>query len=151
MGGIIDAEMSYSIDGGDSIAVSTTSTFVPVESTITGADGTQTTGPSAFWSYYLISGSVELIALQSGQHSLTVFGNYTRQSKSDETGFAMQTVHFTIDNGSETDTELPTNTTDNTTIYVVIGIFSLIAIVSCALFVKRKSNSKNVDKSNGIN
>jgi len=100
---------------------------------------------SHFYSYYLISGSVDLKDLESGQHSVTIFGRYARQSMPDEIGVAMQTVHFTIDNGksqiiSNTDTinighdrELPINT-----VYAFAGIFSIVVVVSFALFAKRK-------------
>ena len=60
MGGFVDTVMSYSIDGKDNVTVSTVSTFVPVESTVTYANGTQITGESAFYSYYHVTGSVDI-------------------------------------------------------------------------------------------
>jgi hypothetical protein len=97
----------------------------------------------------LIIGVVNLENLQKGSHSLTVYGIYSTH-QSQKIGYDKQTVYFTIDNGSGTDTELPTNTT----VYaVIIGVFSLIAIVACILFVKhrskRMSNGKNVNNLNG--
>jgi hypothetical protein len=92
----------------------------------------------------LIIGNVKLENLQKGSHSLTVYGIYSTH-QSQKIGYDKQTVHFTIDAGSGTDTELSTKTT----VYAVIVVFSLIAIVSCALFVKGRSKGKNVNKLNG--
>ena len=149
MGGRIDTAMSYSIDGGDNVTVSTISTFVPVESTITDADGIKTTGVSAFWSYYNISGSVELTDLQSGQHSLTVFGNYTRQSEPDVTGFAMKTVYFTINDGNSSiisnidiDEVVPESEPSTILLYTSAGVLSLIIVVSFVLFTKLRQKDK---------
>lgn len=97
----------------------------------------------------LIIDTVNLENLQKGSHSLTVYGIYTTH-QSQKIGYDKQTIYFTIDDGSGTNTELPINTI----VYVVIiGVFSLIAIVVCVLFVKHKSkrgsNGKNVNKLNG--
>jgi hypothetical protein len=96
----------------------------------------------------LIIGNVKLENLQKGSHSLTVYGIYSTH-QSQKIGYDKQTVHFTIDDGSGTDTGLLTSTT----VYAVIVVLSLIAIVSCALFVKhrskRRSKGKNVSNLKG--
>jgi hypothetical protein len=154
MGGLIDTEMSYSIDNRDNVTVSTISTFVPVESTITYADGTQTSEASQFWSYYLIVGSVDLTDLQSGLHSLTVFGHYSRQSAPDEMGYAKQTIYFTIDNGNSN----IMNNTDNANkgsevelplkaICASVGCLSLVFAVSYTLFMKHRAKHKITNSS----
>jgi|GEM_PF-1293890 len=96
----------------------------------------------------LIIGVVNLENLQKGSHSLTVYGIYSTH-QSQEIGYDKQTIYFTIDNGSGTDTELSTNTT----VYaVIIGVFSLtVIIVFWTLFIKRRSNNRNVNKLKGNN
>ena len=92
--------MTYSLDDKDTVTISTSIEFVPLEATIADANGKQTTGIPQFFSYYTISGSMDLKDLQPGQHSLTVFGRYTVYSMSDKVGLDIQIVYFTVDDGS---------------------------------------------------
>ncbi|MDR2720546.1 MAG: hypothetical protein LBC03_07080 [Nitrososphaerota archaeon] len=153
------ASMTYSLDGKDNVTIPTSINFVPIEATITDANGKQTTGTSQFFSYYTISGSVDLKNLQSGQHSLTVFGRYTVYSMSDKVGLDSQTIYFTVDDESlpvtstiSVDESVPKFEQSINMFYVFVGVFSLIAaVVACTLFIKHRTNSKNVTSINTIN
>jgi hypothetical protein len=147
--------MTYSLDGKDNVTIPTSIEFVPVEATVTDANGKQKTEVSQFASYYIISGSVALTDLQAGKHSLTVFGRYTVYSMSGKVGLDSQTVYFTVDDGSlpaassmGVNEVMPTHeSSDNTFYYMVIGIFSIVTIAVCALFIKLRSRDKIVNSS----
>lgn len=144
------AVMTYSLDGKDNITIPTAIEFVPVEAIVTDANGKQTTEISQFFSYYVISGSVDLKDLQPGQHSLTVFGRYTVYSMSDKIGLDSQTVYFTVD-----DESLPVISNDSVdkvaiksessvnTFYVVVVVFPLVAVIVCVLFIRPRQTAKS--------
>jgi hypothetical protein len=143
------ATMTYSIDGKDNVTIPTSIEFVPVEATVTDANGKQTTEISQFASYYVISGSMDLKDLQPGQHSLTIFGRYTVYSMSGKVGLDSQTVYFTFDDGSLSVTSMVSVDDDVLNseplvnmFYVGVGVFSLVAVVICALFIKHRQTTK---------
>jgi hypothetical protein len=149
MGGIIDTIMSYSIDGKDNVTVPTSATFIPLEADVTYTDGTKTKAVSQFYSHYLISGSVDLKDLQSGEHSLTIFGHYTRRSTPDEIGFATQTVWFTINDEKPSSHNIDINADvsksgQQVSVFYVSLVTSLIAVVVFALFVKLRTRNNLV-------
>ncbi|MBT0159501.1 hypothetical protein G4O51_05905 [Candidatus Bathyarchaeota archaeon A05DMB-2] len=71
--------MVYSIDGGSNVTVPLTTTFMPIETTVTYPNGTTTTGISIM-SPYVTAGWVALPELPEGQHKLTVYAKYERIS-----------------------------------------------------------------------
>ncbi|MCW4046629.1 MAG: Ig-like domain-containing protein [Candidatus Bathyarchaeota archaeon] len=90
--------MVYSVDGESNVTVPLTTTFMPIETTITYPNGTTTTGISIM-SPYVTAGGVALPELPEGQHKLTVYAKYERTS----TNFnypalilGNSTVYFTI-------------------------------------------------------
>ncbi len=141
--------MTYNIDGNDNVTIQTSETLVPVWADVTYANGTKTKEVSSTLSYFLISGLVELEDLQQGQHSLTLFARYDVHSMQ-KIAFDNKTVCFTIDDGSplvisnmDIDNSIPESEPSENTLYAFVGVFSLIAVVSCALFTKRQRD-KNV-------
>lgn len=144
------AMMTYSLDGQDNITIPTSIEFVPLDATITDANGKQTSGVSQFFSYYVISGSVELKDLSLGQHSLTVFGRYRVYSMSDKIGLDSQTVYFIVDDGSlpvtsavaSVDEVAPEVESSVNMFYTTMGIFSLIAVIACVTFIKYRRTAK---------
>jgi hypothetical protein len=175
---VADVAITYSLDSNDKVTVPMSFEFVPLWANVGYADGTTTTAPSSLFSYYLLSGYIELIDLSQGPHCLTVFARYDDYARSN-IYFDNQTIYFTIDtenshvmsnadinnsvsdskllvnepsaldaistdiNDSISDSKLPINT-----VYAATGVFSLIVIVSCALFVKHRSKGKNVNNLN---
>jgi hypothetical protein len=143
-----DVTMTYSIDGNDNVTIPTSETLVPVWADVTYANGTKTKEISSTLSYYSISGLVELENLQQGQHSLTVFARYDVHSMQ-KIAFDNKTVYFTIDNGnsavvSNIDGGVPKSEPSTNIIYVSVGVFSLIAVLSCALVIKLRQRSRIV-------
>jgi hypothetical protein len=67
--------ITYSLDGANTTVLPFDATFVPIEATITYANGTITTGPSMF-SPYIIVGSITLPQLPIGIHTLTIYAEY---------------------------------------------------------------------------
>ena len=124
--------MTYSLDNKENVTIPTTTEFIPLY--YTDSEGNQQV---AIQSYYLISGSVELKDLQSGQHSLTVFGQY-KLDANPNTGVDSQTINFIIE-----DSEPPTNI-----MYATVGILTPVGIVVCALFAKRGLKVKNMHNTN---
>ncbi|MCL2642696.1 MAG: hypothetical protein FWD52_04210 [Candidatus Bathyarchaeota archaeon] len=149
------AIMTYSLDGKDNVTLPSSIVFVPIEATVTDAKGRQRTEISQFASYYTIAGSVDL-NLQPGQHNLTIFGHYTVYSMSDKVGLDSQTVYFTVDDGSLSVTSTVTSVDESAPnseiainmFYVYAGVFSLIAIAVCVLFIKHRTKHKIVNNSN---
>jgi hypothetical protein len=91
----------YNLDGISNVTVPVESTFVPVMATTTYANGTIENIISQFFSYYLITGSVNLSKLAEGSHSLSVYGMYNRFNDQN-TNWPKQildksTVDFTVD------------------------------------------------------
>jgi len=135
--------MTYSLDGKEAVTVPTTKEFVPV--CYTDDEGNQR--ESQFFSYYVNSGTVELEDLQSGQHCLTVFGQYTLNS---DTGLDSQTIYFSVDDETAI---VPANVGEDgmsesesvpNMLYAAVGVFSLVTVITYALFVKCRSKSKNM-------
>ncbi len=145
-----DITMTYCIDGNDNVTIPTSETLVPVWADVTYANGTKTKEISSTLSYFLISGFVELEELQQGQHSLTVFARYDMHLMQ-KIAFDNKTVYFTIDDGSspvtsniDIDDAVPESEASAITVCAFVGVFSLIAVVSYALFTKFRQRGKIV-------
>jgi len=134
--------MTYSLDGKDNVTVPISAKYVPFEYD----DENGNVQVSPFLSYYLVSGSLILEDLQSGQHSLTVFGRYELNSKPGYIGFNNQTIQFTINE----DNSIVTSNPDNgggvsefklsiITVCVFVSVFLLIIVVAFILFTKHRS------------
>jgi len=141
--------ITYSIDGNDNVTIQTSETLVPVWADVTYANGTKTKKISSTLSYFLISGLVELEDLQLGQHSLTVFARY-EVPYIQKIAFDNQTVYFTIDDESSPVTSniedaVPESGPPVIAICASVGVFSLIAVVSYALFTKLRQRDKNCE------
>jgi hypothetical protein len=143
-----DTTMVYSIDGNDNVTILTSEKLVPVWVDVTYANGTKTKEISSILSYFLISGLADLENLQQGQHNLTVFARY-EVSSMQKIAFDNQTVYFTIDDGSlpvvsnvHTDDGVPKFEASTSIIYAFVGVFSLITVVSYALFTKLRHRNK---------
>ena len=91
--------MLYSLDGKENVTFPVSTTFFPVETTVTYENGTTETGISSKFSYYIISGSVVLPELSEGFHSIMVYGRYERAGGSSYNVFDDASVHFTVDDG----------------------------------------------------
>ncbi len=89
----------YSIDGKDNATLPVTATFVPIESTRTYANGT-TAKAISIWSYYVITGYVNLPELPEGSHNIAVYGKYEYTGESVFTVLDNRTVHFTVNYGN---------------------------------------------------
>jgi hypothetical protein len=138
--------MTYSVDGNDNVTIPTSETLVPVWADVTYANGTKTKEISSIFSYFLISGLVELENLQQGQHSLTVFARYEVPSMQ-KTAFDNQTLYFTIDDGNspvssniDINNGVPKSELPVITVFAFAGVVLLFAIVSIALFTKKQKN-----------
>ncbi len=145
-----DIAMTYSIDGNDNVTIPTSETLVPVWADVTYANGTKTKKISSTLSYFLISGIVEFEDLQQGQHSLTVFARYEVPSMQ-KIAFDNKTVYFMIDDESsqvtsniDSDDGVPESEPPVIAICATVGVFSLIAVVSYALFTKLRQRDKIV-------
>ena len=142
--------MTYNIDGNDNVTIQTSETLVPVWADVTYANGTKTKKISSTLSYFLISGIVELEDLQQGQHSLTVFARY-EVPHMQKIAFDNQTVYFTIYDESshvtsniDSDDAVSESEPSMIAICATVGVFSLIAVVSYALFTKLRQRDKIV-------
>lgn len=95
--------MVYSADGKNNASLPVTSTFVPVEATVTYPNGTITTAPAIIGSYYIITGCVALPELHEGTHNITVYAAYERTNDINTNWPALildsNTVDFTINYG----------------------------------------------------
>jgi hypothetical protein len=138
--------MTYSLDGKDPVTIPMSIVFTPLY--YTDSDGN--TRQAIQGSHYLISCSVDLDNLQSGQHSLTVFGRYELYSMLGKVGLDSKTVEFTIDDGSSQtvfnlDAEGVSEAESepkSKCVHASVGLFSLVAVVAiCALFIKRKQTT----------
>jgi len=143
-----DITITYSIDGNDNVTIPTSETLVPVWADVTYANGTKTKAISSTLSYDSISGLVDLENLSQGQHSLTVFARYDMHSMQ-KIAFDNKTVYFTIDDGrlpvvSNINDGIPKSEPSNNIIYVSVGVFSLIAVVSYALVLKLRQRNRIV-------
>lgn len=140
--------MTYSVDGNDNVTIQTTEKLVPVWADVTYPDGTKTKKISSTLSYFIISGFVELEDLPQGQHSLTVFARYEVPDMQ-KIGFDNQTVYFTVDDGSpsvasnfDSDDGAPKSEALTIIVCAFVGVFSLIAVLSYALFTKLRQKDK---------
>ena len=89
----------YSLDGKENVTFPVSSTFFPVETTVTYENGTTETGISSIFSYYIIGGSLALPELSEGFHSIMVYGRYERAGGSSFDVFDDASVNFTINDG----------------------------------------------------
>ena len=144
-----DITMTYCIDGNDNVTIPTSERLFHMGGCYY-ANGTKTKEISSTLSYFLISGFVELEDLQQGQHSLTVFARYDMHLMQ-KIAFDNKTVYFTIDDGSspvtsniDIDDAVPESEALAITVCAFVGVFSLIAVVSYALFTKFRQRGKIV-------
>jgi hypothetical protein len=94
--------MVYSIDGENNVTIPLTTTFMPINATITYANGTTTTRISIM-SPYVTTGWVALSELPEGQHELTVYANYERTGTNHNFPALIldsSTVYFVINDGN---------------------------------------------------
>jgi len=140
--------MTYSLDNTENVTILTTTEFVPVESTFTYSDGTTSQEISPLHSYYVISGTVDIENLQSGQHNITVTGQYKETSNLNII-IDRQTIHFTVDiddiksvSGFES---IPTM------LYVAAGVFALVSVGAYVLFVKFVKRQKYIQHTYKLN
>jgi hypothetical protein len=143
--------MTYSIDGKDNVTVPISATYVPFE--YVDEDGNVQVSP--FLSYYLVSGSVTLEDLQSGQHSLTVFGRYEVYSMPGRIGFDNQTIQFTLINDNSLVSSNPGNgggisefKPSIITVCVFVSVFLLIIVVAFVLFTKHRPKNASENTAN---
>ncbi len=139
--------LTYSIDGNDNVTIPTSEKLVPVWADVTYANGTKAKAISSIFSYFLISGLVQLEDLQQGRHCLTVYARY-EVSSMQKIGFDNKTVYFTIDDESlPVVSNIGVNDSaskpepSNSLIYPALGVFSLISVVAFALFAKRRQKN----------
>jgi hypothetical protein len=93
--------MVYSIDGENNVTIPLTTTFMPINATVTFENGTTATVISIF-SPYVTAGCVALPELPEGPHKLNVYANYERTSTNPtfpEFIWDSSTVYFTVDDG----------------------------------------------------
>lgn len=145
---VADTTMMYSIDGNDNVTIPTSENLVPVWADVTYANGTTAKAISSNLSYYSISGYAEFENLSQGRHNLTVFARYDVYSMQ-KIAFDNKTVYFNVDNGSSpivsnVDDVVPKSEPTNNIIYAIVGVSSLIAVVSFVLFAKLRRRSKSV-------
>ena len=128
--------------------------YVPV-GMIMDAEGNPTGKGSTLYSYYLLSGCVDLVDLPQGSHSLSVDARYIDFVRNDAYSDNV-TIYFTTDESSQIisnpDSPLTSNVDLNddvsesdfpiNTVYAFAGVISLITVVSFALFTKRKQREK---------
>jgi hypothetical protein len=156
---VANVTITYRLDNQTKVTVPITFVYVPV-GMIMDAEGNPTGKGSTFYSYYLLSGCVDLTDLPQGSHRLSVDARYIDYARNDaysdsaliyfitegssqiasNTEFEQQITLDTDLNDSVSDTELPINV-----VCAFVGVMSLVIVVFFALFTKRKPKEKNVN------
>lgn len=95
---ITNMTMLYTVDGKANVTLPVSSTFVPLTATRTYENGT-IMNVTSIYSYYVITGSVDLPELPKGSHKISVYGKYERGGGSSFDVFDDSTVIFTINDG----------------------------------------------------
>lgn len=140
--------MTYSLDGKDNVTIPISAKYVPLEY----IDKDGNVAISTINAYYIVSGSLILEDLQSGQHSLTVFGRYELNSMMPGyIGFDNQTIQFTTINDNSIVSSNPGNDEGISEFKpsiiatcAFVSVFSLVAVIGYALFTKHRSKKVTV-------
>ena len=147
---VANVTIVYRLDNQAKVIVPITFEYVPV-GMIVDEEGNPTGKGSTFYSYYLISGCVDLVDLPQGSHSLRVDARYIDYARNDAYSDSAM-IYFTTDGSSQITSNPEPQFTPNTdlddsvsepelqsnTVYAFVGIISLVAIVSFAFFTKCK-------------
>lgn len=91
--------MLYSINGKDNTTLPMSAKFVPLIATRTYENGT-TENVTSFFSYYVLTGNVDLPEFSKGTHKISVYGKYERGGGSSFDIFDDCAVYFTINDGT---------------------------------------------------
>ena len=91
--------MVYSLDGKANVTFPVSSAFVPKFATRTYKNGT-TENVTSFFSYYVITGNIDLPELPKGSHKISVYGRYERGGGSSFDVLDDSVVYFIIDDGN---------------------------------------------------
>ncbi|MDR2708006.1 MAG: hypothetical protein LBB87_04605 [Nitrososphaerota archaeon] len=152
---VADVIITYSLDHQSKVTVPITFEFVPLWARSGDDTGFTTTKPSSLFSYYLISGYVDLVDLPQGEHILRVDARYIDYARNDAY-YDNALIYFTTDVSPQPTSNLEAPFTPNidfddsisesdfpiNTVYAFVGVISLITVVSLALFTKRKPKEK---------
>jgi len=96
---ITNMTMLYTVDGKANVTLPVSSTFVPLTATRTYKNGT-TEEVISIYSYYVITGHVDLPEFPKGSHNISVYGKYERGGGSSFDVLDDCTVYCTINDGN---------------------------------------------------
>jgi hypothetical protein len=147
-----DISVSYSLDGQEKLQVPAQLTYAPLLVDITYANETTVVGPSSLFFYLVLNQTVPLPALQTGEHSITVYSTIIFHGTKAYTVDYQSAVSFAVSDPKPTmpldKKQQPLNSTE---IIAEITVAATVITASSVLVYHFKTSKTNLNKKNKHN